>query len=186
VPASGLRTEVDSEDDLCSRCLFAAVLMTWLTINNILLSYPVLFSLQCFDAVGWAAGRASGLKKPSGEVLAWLSVWSEVQTCICPSWCHCHSLSVVSVKSRLVLPLWYRLTRVVPDKGPLNGCVCVLTLSTQYAERGLRNGWASVHLSVPHQSTVPSGFAAECPAGRRYWLMAAGASSQQQTQVALY
>jgi len=20
---------------------------------------------------------------------------------------------------------WYRLTRVVPDKGPLNGCVCV-------------------------------------------------------------
>ena len=23
------------------------------------------------------------------------------------------------------LPFWYRLTRVVPDKGPLNGCVCV-------------------------------------------------------------
>ena len=33
-----------------------------------------------------------------------------------------------SVKSRLVLPLWYRLTWVVPDnKWPLNGCVCVLT-----------------------------------------------------------
>jgi len=30
-----------------------------------------------------------------------------------------------SVKSRLVLPFWYRLTRVVPEKGPLNGCVCV-------------------------------------------------------------
>ena len=42
--------------------------------------------LQCFDAVGWAAGRASGLqKKLSGGVLAWLSVWSEVQTCIWPS-----------------------------------------------------------------------------------------------------
>jgi len=25
----------------------------------------------------------------------------------------------------LVLPFWYRLTRVVPDKGPLSGCVCV-------------------------------------------------------------
>jgi len=24
----------------------------------------------------------------------------------------------------LVLPFWYRLTRVVPDKGPLNVCVC--------------------------------------------------------------
>jgi len=46
-----------------------------------------------------------------------------VQTCIWPSWCHCHSLSLAPVKSRLVLPFWYRLTRVVPDKGSLNGCV---------------------------------------------------------------
>jgi len=34
-----------------------------------------------------------------------------------------------SSKSRLVLPFWYWLTRVVPDKGPLNGwvggCVCM-------------------------------------------------------------
>jgi len=62
-------------------------------------------------------------KKLSGGVLAWLSVWSKVQTCIWPSWCHCHSLSLTSVKSRLVLPFWYWLTWVVPDKGPLNGCV---------------------------------------------------------------
>jgi len=41
--------------------------------------------LQCFDAVGWAAGRASGLQKNSGGVLAWLSVSSEVQTYVWPS-----------------------------------------------------------------------------------------------------
>jgi len=41
-----------------------------------------------------------------------------------PSWCHCHLLSLASVKSRLVLPFWYRPTRVVLEKGPLNGCVC--------------------------------------------------------------
>jgi len=35
------------------------------------------------------------------------------------------SLSLVSVKSRLVLPFWCQLTRAVPDKGPLNRCVCV-------------------------------------------------------------
>jgi len=33
-------------------------------------------------------------------------------------------LSLASVKSRLVLPFWYRLTRIVPEKRPLNGCVC--------------------------------------------------------------
>jgi len=70
----------------------------------------------------------------SGGLLAWLSVWSELQTCIWPSWCHCHSLSLSSVKSRLVLPSWYRLTRVVAEKGPLDGCVCVcvLTYSRSY------------------------------------------------------
>ena len=68
-------------------------------------------------------------------MLALLSVWSKVQTCIWPSWCHCRSLSLASVKSRLVLPLWllvlpfwYRLTRVILDKGSLNGCVCVYSV----------------------------------------------------------
>ena len=75
----------------------------------------------------WLGGRKGirPVKKLSGGVLMWLSVWSEVQTCIWSSWCHCHSLSLALVKSRLVLPFWYRLTRVVPDKGPLNVCVCV-------------------------------------------------------------
>ena len=71
-------------------------------------------------------GRQEGhpaCKKLCGGVLTWLPAWSEVQTCRWPSWCHCHSLSLAVVKSRLVLPFWYRLTWVVPDKGPLNGCV---------------------------------------------------------------
>jgi len=37
-----------------------------------------IIGLQCFDAVGCLAGRASGLKKMNSEVLAWLSVWSKV------------------------------------------------------------------------------------------------------------
>jgi len=42
-------------------------------------------------------------KKLNGGVLAWLSVWGEVQNCIWPSWCNWHSLSLASVKSRLIL-----------------------------------------------------------------------------------
>jgi len=34
--------------------------------------------------VGWQDGHPA-CKKLSGEVLAWLTVWSEVQTCIWPS-----------------------------------------------------------------------------------------------------
>jgi len=87
---------------------------------------------SAFSALTLLVGRQEGhpaCKKLrlSSKVLAWLSVWGEVQTCVWPSWCHCHSLSLASVKSRLVLPFWYRLTWVVPDKGPLNGCVCVET-----------------------------------------------------------
>jgi len=89
----------------------------------------VCYVLFAFSAFTLLVGRQEGhpaCKKRSGGVLAWLSVWSEVLTCIWPSWCHCHSLSLASVESRSVLPFWYRLTWVVPDKGPLNGmCVCV-------------------------------------------------------------
>ena len=75
---------------------------------------------SAFSALTLLVGRQEGrpaCKKLSGEVLAWLSVWSEVLTCIWPSWCHCHSLSLASVKSRLVLLFWYQLTWVVPEKG---------------------------------------------------------------------
>ena len=80
----------------------------------------------------WLGGRKGILpvKKLRGGMLVWLSVCSEVQTCTRSSWCHCHSLSLASVKSRLVLPFWYQLTWVVPDKGTLNVCVCTVFCST--------------------------------------------------------
>ena len=39
--------------------------------------------------IGWQEGHPA-CKKLSGGVLAWLSVWGEVQICIWPSRCHCH------------------------------------------------------------------------------------------------
>ena len=51
-----------------------------------------LFSVDCgrhaFSALTLLVGRQEGhraCKKLSGGVLAWLSVWSEMQTCIWPS-----------------------------------------------------------------------------------------------------
>ena len=88
-------------------------------------------NMSAFSALTLLVGRQEGhpaCKKLSGGVLAWLSVWSEVQTCTQPSWCHCHSPSLASVKSTLVILFWYRLTWAVLDKGPLNGCVCVCVM----------------------------------------------------------
>ena len=87
------------------------------------------------------------------EVLLWLSVRSEVQiVCIWSSWCHCRPKtpsSLDSFKSRLVLPFWYRLTRVVLEKRQLNGWSVVVVV------KGMKNGnrstinWIRVSRSVP-------------------------------------
>ena len=65
--------------------------------------------------VGWQEGHP-GLKNwVVGYLCGYLS-----GICIWLSWCHtvthCYSLYLASVKSRLVLPFWYRLIRVVPDE----------------------------------------------------------------------
>jgi len=100
----------------------------WYSVISQWFKFSLFFQCCSFSAltplVGWQEGHPA-CKKLSGGVLVWLFVWSDVQICIWPSWCHCHSLSLASVKSRLVLPFWYWLTWIVPDKGPLSGCVCV-------------------------------------------------------------
>ena len=70
--------------------------------------------------------RHLACKKLSGGMLAWLSVWGEVQTCIWSSCCNCHLLSLAAVKFRLVLPLWYWLTWVVLDKRPVKYVLLLL------------------------------------------------------------
>jgi len=51
-------------------------------------SSKVMKALIAFSALTLLVGQQEGhpaCKKQSGGVLAWLSVWSEVQTCIWPS-----------------------------------------------------------------------------------------------------
>ena len=53
-----------------------------------LMFYVQLYIICAFSALTLLVGRQEGhpaCKKLSGGVLAWLSVWSEVQTCIWPS-----------------------------------------------------------------------------------------------------
>jgi len=57
----------------------------------------MVFMTFAFSALILLVGRQEGhpaCKKLSGGVLVWLSIGGEVQICIWPSWCHCHSLSL--------------------------------------------------------------------------------------------
>ena len=80
----------------CQLCSYEILVMVIAAVH-------VLFA---FSALMLLVGRQEGhpaCKKLRGGVLAWLSVWGEVQICIWPNRCHHHSLSLTSVKSRLVL-----------------------------------------------------------------------------------
>jgi len=70
-----------------------------------------------------------------------------------------------AVKSRLILPFWYRLTWVVPDKGPLNGGVCCLTyvswnilhfvFSLQLGVINCHDVWSMVDRIVCYENYAP-------------------------------
>ena len=68
----------------------------------------------------WLGGRKSSV------VLAWLSAWSEVQTCIWPNWCHCHCHSI-SCFSKIQIGFTFLVLAHPgsPGQRPLNRCVCV-------------------------------------------------------------
>ena len=92
-----------------------------------ILWYFLVFLLPyCLDAVGWAEGGHPVCKKTEWWGAGMVTCLKRGADLHMPSWCYCQSLSLASVKSRLVLPFGYWLTWVVPDKGPLNVSVCVL------------------------------------------------------------
>jgi len=113
---------------LCQQREVPVCLSVPLRVGVRMIWLKLLVMIFAFSALTLFVGRQEGhpaCKKLNGVVLVWLSAWSNVQTCIWSNLCHCHSLSLVSVKSRLVLPFWYWLTRVFPDIEPLNECMCV-------------------------------------------------------------
>ena len=119
----------------------------------------IFVGLQCFGAVGWAAGRAYSLSKTaswgaavvvcldSGADLHMAQLMPLPLTVSCftkipigfaflvpahlgsPGKRVCVLLAFSALT--LVLPFWYQPTQVAWDKGPLNGCVCLLALSKE-------------------------------------------------------
>jgi len=118
--------------------------------------YVCIFCYFAFSALTLLVGRQEGhpsCKKLSCGVLAWSSVWCEVQTCIWSSGFHCHSLSLASVKSRLVF------TFLVPaHPGSLGQravervCVCVCVV---FYDWPLQHMWVAKNVAYfPFNSWV--------------------------------
>ena len=89
--------------------------------------------IPAFSALTLLVGRQEGhpaCKKTSGGVLAWFSVWSEMQTCI---WPQLMPLPLtVSCFSKIQIGFTFLVPAHLgsPGKGPLNGCVCYTRLKT--------------------------------------------------------
>ena len=91
------------------------------------------FNSRHFSVLALLAGRQE--EHPVGKtlndkVLAWLSVWSEVQMiCIWFNWCHCHPFISCFITMQNGLIVLCQHTQVVLEKRPLNQClsVCLAT-----------------------------------------------------------
>jgi len=53
-----------------------------------------------------------------------------------------HLICTILRNASRLLPFWYRVTWVVPEKGPLNGCVCVCVTKVVLEKRPL-SGYSS-------------------------------------------
>ena len=131
-----------ADDVLCSLVFFVEVVYS-----------------NAFSALTLLVGRSEGhpaCKKLSGGVLAWLSVWSEVQTYIWPSWCHCYSLFIASVKSRLVFTFLVPAHLGSPGQGLFNWfvfcCCCTPNINICYCGQfrllGVYMCYINCHLSL--------------------------------------
>jgi len=84
--------------------------------------------LSAFSALTLLVGQQEGhpaCKKLSGGVLAWLSAWSEVRRGADLHMAQLMPLPLAvscSSKIQIGFTFWYRLTQVVLEKRPLNGC----------------------------------------------------------------
>ena len=109
---------------LCLRFGYCWTLCTF--INYIyLLTYFAFSALALL--VGWQEGHPT-FKRLSGGALARLSVWNEVHTCIRPSWCHCHSLSLCFSKIQICFTFLVPAHPGSPVQRAIEQvCVCVLT-----------------------------------------------------------
>ena len=97
-----------------------------LKLSKIIFFYVLHCDIKCFWCC-WLGGR-KGVQPVETE-------WCGTGVVICLErgadlhMAQLMPLPLASVKSRLVLPFWYRLTWVVPDKGPLNVCLnCFKTM----------------------------------------------------------
>jgi len=73
--------------------------------------------------VGWQEGHPACKNRVAGYWRGYLSA-ARCRLAYGPVDATATHCLLLQKKSRLVLPYWYQLTRVVSDKGPLNGCVC--------------------------------------------------------------
>jgi len=97
-------------------------------VHNLCLLFYNVYSLTALTLLTGRQEEHPACKKLSDEMLAWLSVWIEVQTiCVWSRRCHCQAIIPCFMKIQIGLTflVWYWLTQVVLEKRPLNTRMCM-------------------------------------------------------------
>jgi len=104
------------------RSIAASIVLFWFDIWCFVIDCCICLCMICTSVLWYCwcgIRRASALKKVlSDELLAWSSVWSEVQIiCIWSIWCHCHPVISCFIEVENGLPFWCRLTQMSWNRG---------------------------------------------------------------------
>jgi len=136
--------------------------------------------VTAFSAVTLLVGHQEehpACKKSSGDLLAWLSGWSEVQMiCIWSSWCHCHHIISGFIKIQIGLTFLVPAYPGCPGKEAIER-VSSLCVHTKYTHPGkgkaATGGWHKCYMGGLKQNLMSwaSFVTALCPPPRcRGWL----------------
>jgi len=87
------------------------------------------YAMLAFSALTLLVGRQEGhLACKNWMVRYWRGYLSRARCKWWSSWCHCHPITYCFSKIQNGLPFWCRLTQIVLEKRPLNGCISSVVL----------------------------------------------------------
>ena len=117
---------------ITSHCTFSYLIAMDMSLIYFCVYLCTSFLIRAFNALTLLVGRQEGHPACKNWVVGCWRGYLSGAGCRLAYGPADATATLASVKFRLVLPFWYRPTRVVLDKGPSNGCVCEVVVGPRH------------------------------------------------------